>query len=195
MTETTWMDKATPFSTLITQGLLGRLQKPLHVTPSWKKRWRFLGEVRAYISVDCYVVKLPSCVALLPRTFATFLDHSCIINEGMFTFLSWVSRFASVTEIIKYVEKLLIFACLVFSKTFLWNSIQVPNELFDELTFFPTSWSAVFSQLWRRSIFLCSPCLLCRRHVYSKIDRSLLWPLRPWHFQQILVAHLESNMA
>ena len=29
---------------------------------------------------------------------------------------AWVSRFASVTEMIKYVEKLLLFACLVFSR-------------------------------------------------------------------------------
>ena len=37
-------------------------------------------------------------------------------------------------------------------------------------------------------------CLLCRRRVYPKIDGSLLWPLGPWQFQQILntdlVAHL-----
>ena len=56
-----------------------------------------------------------------------------------------VSRFASVTEIIKYVEKLLLFACLIFLMS---NGIHVPSEFF-----FPTSWSAVFNQLWRRSIF------------------------------------------
>ena len=71
----------------------------------------------------------------------------------MFTFLAWVSRFASVTEIIKYVEKLLIFACLVFSRTFCETVYKFQTSCFDELSFFPMTWSAVFSQLWRRSIF------------------------------------------
>ena len=71
----------------------------------------------------------------------------------MFTFLAWVSRFASVTEIIKYVEKLLIFACLVFSRTFCETVYKFQTSCFDELSFFPITWSAVFSQLWRRSIF------------------------------------------
>ena len=33
------------------------------------------------------------------------------------------------------------------------NGIQVPSEFFWRTNFFPTSWSAVFSQVWRRSIF------------------------------------------
>ena len=33
------------------------------------------------------------------------------------------------------------------------NSIQVPSEFFWRTKFFPTSWIAVFSQVWRRSIF------------------------------------------
>ena len=71
----------------------------------------------------------------------------------MFTFLAWVSRFASVTEIIKYVEKLPIFACLEFSRTFCETVYKFQTSCFDELSFFPMTWSAVFSQLWRRSIF------------------------------------------
>ena len=71
----------------------------------------------------------------------------------MFTFLSWLSRFASVTEIIKYVEKLLIFACLVFSRTFCETVYKFQTSCFDELSFFPTSWSAMLSQVWRRPIF------------------------------------------
>ena len=71
----------------------------------------------------------------------------------MLTFFAWVSRFASVTEIIKYVEKLLIFACLVFSRTFCETVYKFQTSCFDELSFFPMTWSAVFSQLWRRSIF------------------------------------------
>ena len=33
------------------------------------------------------------------------------------------------------------------------NGIQVPSELFWRTKFFPSNWSAVFSQVWRRSIF------------------------------------------
>ena len=33
------------------------------------------------------------------------------------------------------------------------NGIQVPSELVWRTKFFPTSWTAVFSQVWRRSIF------------------------------------------
>ena len=33
------------------------------------------------------------------------------------------------------------------------NAIQVPSEFFWRTKFFPTSWTAVFSQVWRRSIF------------------------------------------
>ena len=58
-----------------------------------------------------------------------------------------VSRFASVTEIIKYVEKLVLFACLVFSKTLCQTLYKFQASSFDELSFFPTSWTAVFSQV------------------------------------------------
>ena len=71
----------------------------------------------------------------------------------MFTFLAWVSTFASVTEIIKYVEKLPIFAYLEFSRTFFETAYKFQTSCFDELGFFPMTWTAVFSQLWRRSIF------------------------------------------
>ena len=71
----------------------------------------------------------------------------------MFTFLAWVSKFASVTEIIKYVEKLLIFAFLVFCRTFCQTVYKFQTSCFDELSFFPITWKAVLSQLWRRSIF------------------------------------------
>ena len=33
------------------------------------------------------------------------------------------------------------------------NGIHVPSELFWRTKFFPTNWSAVFSQVWRSSIF------------------------------------------
>ena len=71
----------------------------------------------------------------------------------MFTFLARLSRFASVTEIIKYVEKLLIFACLVFSRTFCETVYKFQTSCFDELSFFAMTWRAVFSQSWLRSIF------------------------------------------
>ena len=47
----------------------------------------------------------------------------------MITFQQGSADFVSVTEIIKYVETLLLFACLVFSRTF-GNGIQLPGELF-----------------------------------------------------------------
>ena len=59
----------------------------------------------------------------------------------------------SVTEIIKYVERLLLFACLVSSITLCETLFKFQASCFDELSFFSRSWSAVFSQVWRRSIF------------------------------------------
>ena len=53
----------------------------------------------------------------------------------------------SVTEIIKYVERLLQFACLVFSITLCETLVKLQASCFDELSFFPKSWSAVFSQV------------------------------------------------
>ena len=50
-------------------------------------------------------------------------------------------------------EKLLLFACLVFSGTLCQTVSKFQASSFDELSFFPTSWSAVFSQVLRRSIF------------------------------------------
>ena len=49
----------------------------------------------------------------------------------------------------KYVEKLLLFACLVFSGTL----FQTVCKFQVSFKFFPTSCTAVFSQVWRRSIF------------------------------------------
>ena len=68
---------------------------------------------RRFVFVECYVVILLSCVAWLSRTFSTFLDNQL----GHVYVSAWVSRFASVTEIIKYIENLLLFACFVFSRT------------------------------------------------------------------------------
>ena len=50
---------------------------------------------------------------------------------------AWVSRFASVTEVIKYVEKLLLFACLIFSRTLCQTVYKFQASFFDELSFFP----------------------------------------------------------
>ena len=66
---------------------------------------------------------------------------------------AWVSRFASVTEIIKYVESHRLFACLVSSRPLCQTVYKFQASSFDELSFFPRVWSAVFSQVWRRSIF------------------------------------------
>ena len=43
----------------------------------------------------------------------------------------------SVTEIIKYVERLLLFACLVFSITLCETLLKFQASCFDELSFFP----------------------------------------------------------
>ena len=53
----------------------------------------------------------------------------------------------SVTEIMKYVERLLLFACLVFSITLCETLFKFQASCFDEQSFFPKSWSAVFSQV------------------------------------------------
>ena len=103
---------------------------------------------RRFVFVECYVVNLLSWVAWLSRTFSTFLDNQL----GHVYISARVGRFASVTEIIKYVENLLLFACLVFSRTLCQKGIKVPTEFFWRTKFFPTSWSAVLSQAWRRSI-------------------------------------------
>ena len=60
---------------------------------------------------------------------------------------AWISRFASVTEIIKYVEKLwLPFTCLVFLEPYVKRYTSSKRVLL-------TNWTAVFSQVWRSSIF------------------------------------------
>ena len=41
---------------------------------------------RHFVFVECYVVKLHSCVAWLSRTFSTFFNYLWTINWGMFTF-------------------------------------------------------------------------------------------------------------
>ena len=64
------------------------------------------------------------------RSFVNNLLGHVYISEG-------VSRFASVTEIIKYVEKLLLFACLVFSRTLCETVYKFQASRFDELSFFP----------------------------------------------------------
>ena len=53
----------------------------------------------------------------------------------------------SVTEIIIYVERLILFACLVFSITLCETLFEFQASCFDELSGFPKSWSAVFSQV------------------------------------------------
>ena len=49
----------------------------------------------------------------------------------------------SVTEIMKYVERLLLFACLVFSITLCETLFKFQASCFDKLSFSPKSWSAV----------------------------------------------------
>ena len=65
---------------------------------------------------------------------------------------AWVWRFASVTEIIKYVAKLLLFACLVFSTTLCRTVYKFQASSFDELSF-SHELKCCVSQVWRKSIF------------------------------------------
>ena len=53
----------------------------------------------------------------------------------------------SVTEIIKYMERILRFGCLVFSITLCETLFKFQASCFDKLSFFPKSWTAVFSQV------------------------------------------------
>ena len=92
---------------------------------------------RRFVFVECCVVKLLSCVPWLSRTFSTFSDHSWVIWLGHVYISARVRRFASVTEIIKYVEKLQLFACLVFCRTLCETVYKFQASCFDELSFFP----------------------------------------------------------
>ena len=85
------------------------------------------------------------CLCWVLRSKIAFMRCVTFSNFGLFmnnwlghVYISaWVSRFASVTEIIKYVEKLLLFACLVFSRTLCQTVYKFQASSFDELSFFP----------------------------------------------------------
>ena len=67
-----------------------------------------------------------------------FLQRSLRFSEQLirvFYISAWVSRFASVIEIMKYVDKLLLFACLVFSRTLCETVYKFQASCFDELSF------------------------------------------------------------
>ena len=82
----------------------------------------------------CWVLR--SIVAFM--RCVTFSNVLYVFGLFMKNYISaWVSRFASVTEIIKYVEKLLLFACLVFSRTLCQTVYKFQASSFDELSFFP----------------------------------------------------------
>ena len=77
-----------------------------------------------------------------------------------------------ITEIIKYVEKLLLFACLVFSRTLCRTVYKFQASSFDELSFFPTSWTAVFLVKCDEGRFSGSVfCVLCS--VFAEAVRYL----------------------
>ena len=60
----------------------------------------------------------------------------CLLAIRLFA-KHYYRRFASVTEIVKYVEKLLLFACLVFSRTLCQTVYKLQASSFDKLSFFP----------------------------------------------------------
>ena len=117
---------------------------------------------RRFVFVDWYVVQFLSCVAWLSRTFSTFFGSFMNTQLGRVYISAWVSRFALVTEIIKWVEKLVLFACLVFFRTLCETVYKFQASCFDELSFCPRAGvpclvkcdesrfpSSVFTSLWR----------------------------------------------
>ena len=116
---------------------------------------------RRFVSVECYKVNF---TVMRCMTFSNvfYIFGSFMNNKFGHVYISaWVGRFASVTEIRKYVTKLLLFACLVFSWILMWNGIQVSSEL-NWLSFFPQAgvlclvkceedrfWISVFLSWWR----------------------------------------------
>ena len=53
----------------------------------------------------------------------------------------------------RYMSKATTIRLFTFLERYMKKGTQVPSEFFWWIKFFPTSWSAVFSQVWRRSIF------------------------------------------
>ena len=102
------------------------------VTKCCTKTFCLCWVLRSKIAVICYVT-------------STFFDYLWIINYGMFTFQKKSADLHhSVTEIIKYVERLLLVACSVFSITLCETLFKSQASCLDELSFLPKSWSAVF---------------------------------------------------
>ena len=87
----------------------------------------------------CWVVR--STIAFI--CCMTFLNVLYVFGLFMNNYLgrvyisAWVGRCALVTEIMKYVEKLLLFTCLVFSRTLCQTVYKFQASSFDELSFFP----------------------------------------------------------
>ena len=125
--------------------------------------WKTLTSERSFLVSNCFMMnlKLQKCSI---KTFSlcwvlrskTAVMHCVTFSNVLYVFRSfmnnrlghvyispWVSRFALVTEI-----------------KICWEAISLRETIykfqascFNELSFFPTSWSAMFSQVWRRSIF------------------------------------------
>ena len=87
--------------------------------------------IRCCTKTLCLCWVLRSKIAFMRYvTFSNLLYVFGLIRNnklGHFYIPAWVSRFASVTEIIKYVEKLLAFAC----------TTVLPSEFFWQTKFFP----------------------------------------------------------
>ena len=95
---------------------------------------------RRFVFVESYIVKSLSCVAWLSRTFSTFLNHFSISQQICISY--WNRKICHKATTI----------CLfsIFLNPYVK---QYTSSKRAELTkFFPTSWSAVFSQVWGRSI-------------------------------------------
>ena len=93
------------------------------------KSRRFLSSTLRYVAQKQWVIH---CFYALPD----FLERSLrFMNNklGHVYISTWVSRFASVTEIIKYVEKVLLFGYLVFSRTLCQTVYKFQASCFDEL--------------------------------------------------------------
>ena len=144
---------------------------------------------RRFVFFECYVVKMLLCVACFSRTFSTFLDHSWIITVKACLHFS-MSQQIFISYWNHKICQLMLFACLVFSRTSCEMVYKFQASCFDELSFCPragvlclvkcdegrfsscvfTSWN-ILKFKWE-FVIIGRGCL-----VVLKFKSSLYWPM------------------
>ena len=83
----------------------------------------------------CWVLRSKIAVMLCATLSNVLYDFGSLMNNqlGHVYIWAWASRLASVPEIMNYVEKLLLFGCLVFSGTLCVTVYMFQGSCFDEL--------------------------------------------------------------